>query len=110
MPDHPHLTDLEQILLLAVLRQKDDAYAASVQADVERAAGRHVSLGSIHMTLARLEERGLASSEKSAPQATRGGKARRLYQVTDAGREALEWNRAMMQRMWKGVPAVDRSS
>lgn len=109
MPDHPHLTDLEQLLLLAVLRQKHDAYGASVQADIEGAADRHVSLGSIHMTLARLEERGLVRSEKSAPQATRGGKARRLYAVTDEGRAALEWNRAMMERMWGGVPAEERS-
>lgn len=110
MPDHPHLTDLEQLLLLSVLRQRGDAYGASVQADVARAADRHVSLGSIHMTLARLEERGLVESGKSAPQATRGGKARRLYAVTDAGREALEWNRAIMERMWGGVPAEERRS
>jgi DNA-binding PadR family transcriptional regulator len=105
MPDHAHLTDLEQLLLLAVLRQKDDAYGASIQEEVERVADRRVSLGSIHMTLARLEERGLVESGKSAPQATRGGKARRLYAVTEPGREALEWNRAMMERMWGGVPA-----
>lgn len=104
MPDHPHLTDLEQLLLLAVLRTSDEAYGASIQADVAQVAGRHVSLGSIHMTLARLEERGLVGSEKSAPQATRGGKARRLYEVTVEGRTALEWNRSMMERMWDGVP------
>ena len=105
MPDHPHLTDLEQLLMLAVLRRRDDAYGASLQADIERVADRQVSLGSIYMTLARLEERGLAASEKSVPQATRGGKARRLYAVTEEGRAALEWNRAIMDRMWEGVPA-----
>ena len=108
MPDHAHLTDLEQLLLLAVLRFENEAYGANLQADIENAADRHVSLGSIHMTLGRLEERGLASSEKSAPQASRGGKARRLYRVTEEGRATLEWNRRVMDRMWDGVPAEGR--
>jgi len=108
MPDHAHLTDLEQLLLLAVLRCEDEAYGANLQADIEHEADRHVSLGSIHMTLARLEERGLASSRKSAPQASRGGKARRIYRVTEEGRATLEWNRHVMNRMWDGVPAEGR--
>ena len=58
MPGHTHLTDLEQLLLLAVLRFENEAYGASLQADIEDVADRHVSLGSIHMTLGRLEERG----------------------------------------------------
>ena len=108
MPDHAHLTDLEQLLLLAVLRLEHESYGANLQADVEEATGRHISLGSIHMTLGRLEERGLATSGKSAPQASRGGKARRIYQVSAEGRATLEWNRRVMDRMWEGVPAESR--
>lgn len=109
MPEHPHLTDLEQLLLLAVLRLEDSAYGAGLQAEIQRLADRHVSLGSIHMTLGRLEERGLARSEKSAPLSTRGGKARRLYRVTEDGREALDFSRRVMSRMWEGVPAAGES-
>ena len=109
MPAHPHLTDLEQLLLLSVLRQEDDAYAATLQADIEDSAERRVSLGSIHVTLARLEERALVRSQKTAPQPVRGGKARRRYAVTEEGRGALEWNRAVLEKMWGGVPAEDRS-
>jgi PadR family transcriptional regulator PadR len=101
----PHLTDLEQLMLLSVLRLGERAYGSAIQVDLEDAAQRSVSLGSIHMTLARLEERGLARSEKGEPLAFRGGKARRIYSVTAEGRRALERSRAALGRMWAGVPA-----
>lgn len=107
MPDHPHLTDLEQLLLLSVLRSGGGAYGAAIQADVEENAARRVSLGSIHVTLSRLEERGLARSRKGAPQGVRGGKARRLYEVTPEGRAVLEWSREIFGRMWDGVPSEE---
>ena len=100
-----HLTDLEQLLLLAALRGSEEPYAASLQDDVARQANRSVSLGSIHLTMGRLEERGFVRSWKGAPTRGRGGKAKRLYAVTDAGREAMEEARAVFERMWAGVPA-----
>ena len=109
MPEHPHLTDLEQLLLLAVLRLGEGAYGAAIQADLEDGASRSVSLGSIHVTMARLAERGLAASTKGAPKGVRGGKARRMYSVTAAGRRALERSRKMMERMWEGVPSTGGS-
>ena len=106
MPDH--LTDLEQLLLLAVLRMGDDAYGAALQLDLDERAERRVSLGSIHVTLGRLEERGLVGSAKAEPTGRRGGKARRIYAVTPAGREALERGREILERMWSGVPVGGR--
>lgn len=100
-----HLTDLEQLLLLAVLRLQDGAYGASIQSDLEERAERRVSLGSIHVTLGRLEENGLVSSAKGEPTGERGGKARRIYAVTEVGRAALEHSRAVLERMWDGVLA-----
>ncbi len=104
MPERAHLTDLEQLLLLAVLRLGEGAYGAAIQDELEANASRRVSLGSIHMTLGRLEERGLTWSSKGRPQGGRGGKARRIYAVRPEGRMALEWNRDVMNTMWGGVP------
>lgn len=100
-----HLTDLEQLLLLAVLRLGDDAWGAAIQEDLEKRAERPVSLGSIHVTLGRLEEGGLVTSEKGEPTGERGGKARRIYAVTESGRVALDHVRRILERMWDGVPA-----
>lgn len=98
-----HLTDLEQLLLLATLRVGDGAYAAALLDDLAETADRSVSLGTIYVTMVRLEERGLVASELGAPTAQRGGKAKRLYRVTEEGREALERARSILERMWRGV-------
>lgn len=98
-----HLTDLEQLLLLAVLRVGEGAYAAALREDLAEEADRPVSLGTIYVTMMRLEENGLVTSDMGQPTPERGGKAKRLYRVTESGRAALERTRAMMERMWSGV-------
>lgn len=105
MSEPQRLTDLEQLLLLSVLRLGDEALGADMQAELEERAHRSVSIGSIHVTMARLEERGLVSSEKTPPRAVRGGKARRVYSVTPEGRRALEWSRRLLDDMWEGLAA-----
>lgn len=109
MPDEYSLTDLEQILLLAALRLGDDAVGADIQTEVEKHAHRVVSIGSIHVTLSRLEGRGFVESGQTEPRAVRGGKARRSYTVTKEGKAALAWNRRVMDTLWKRVPAEERA-
>ncbi len=104
MPEPVYLTDLEQLLLLAVLRLGKDAYGAAIQEEIRNQTRRRVLLGSIHVTFARLEERGLARSKLGSPLPVRGGKARRIYSVTARGRAALERSREIVELMWEGVP------
>lgn len=59
--------------------------------------------------LCRLEERGLIASGLGPPTSERGGKAKRIYTVTDVGRASLERSRAIMDRMWADLPVADRS-
>lgn len=101
MPDP--LSELEQLVLLAVLRIDDDAYGGSVAELLEERAGRTVTLGTLYNTLGRLEEHGLVESEMGSPTPVRGGKAKRLYRVTEEGREALQHTRAVFERMWEGL-------
>ena len=97
------LTDLEQMILLATLRVGDGAYAAAIQEDILERGERDVPLGSIYTTMSRLAERGYVSSDLGDPTPERGGKAKRLYQLTPAGIEAVEEARAVWLRMWHGA-------
>lgn len=101
MPDP--LTELEQLVLLAVLRIEGDAYGGAVAELLAERAGRTVTLGTLYNTLVRLEEHGLVESEMGDPTPVRGGKAKRLYGVTREGREALHRTRAVFDRMWEGL-------
>jgi DNA-binding PadR family transcriptional regulator len=104
MPKGSHLGDLEELVLLAVLRRGEEAHGGSIRAELKEHAGRAVSVSTIYVTLMRLEEKGYARSWKGEPTAERGGKAKRHYELTPAGVQALEQVRDVRARMWDGVP------
>ena len=103
-----HLGELEGLILLTVLRLKEEAYGAGIKKKLRARAGRAVSISTIYVTLMRLEEKGYVHSWKGEPSASRGGKAKRFYEVRPAGVQALEGTRAVRDRMWEGVEARAR--
>ena len=95
------LGDLQHLVMLAVVRLRDDAYGAAIRDELRRVAGRSVSVQTVWVTLVRLEEQGLtASGDVAAPE---GGRPRRVFRLTPAGWRALEEARVSMARMWEGV-------
>lgn len=98
------LTDLEQLILLALLHAGPDAHGAAVQEVLAERAGRSVTIGSLYNTLMRMEERGLVESALGQPTPKHGGKARRLYAVAPRERAALTEARRVYERMWMGLP------
>jgi DNA-binding PadR family transcriptional regulator len=102
-PDPPTLGDLEELVLLAVLRLGSGAYGAALRRELEERAGRSVSVSSIYVTLVRLEEKGLVRSRLGEPTAVRGGKAKRIFTLTPVGVGALEARRSTRERMWQGL-------
>lgn len=98
-----HPGELEQLTMLAVLRLKDDAWGAEIQKELSERAGRDVALGTIYVTLSRLEEKGMVRSWLGESSAERGGKARRHYAIEPAGMTALHEAKDALARMWDGV-------
>jgi DNA-binding PadR family transcriptional regulator len=97
------LGELEQLVLLAVLRVGKDAYGVPVHDEIQQRAGRDLTLGTIYKTLSRLEEKGLASSYIGEPTAERGGRRTRCYVVTAAGKRSLEAAFNTLRRMAAGL-------
>lgn len=103
-PGHAQqLGDLEELALLAVLRLGADAWGARIQEELLERVGRAVSIGTVYVTLMRLEEKGLARSWMGEPTGERGGKAKRYFEVRPEGVLALEASRAARERMWEGL-------
>jgi DNA-binding PadR family transcriptional regulator len=57
----------------------------------------------VYVTLIRLEEQGLVRSSEHPPAAGRGGRARRVFELTSSGWDALREARAAADRMWHGL-------
>ena len=97
------LGELEQLVLLATLRVGDDAYGVTILRELERQAGRELTLASVYKTLARLEDKGYVSSRVGEPTPQRGGRRKRHYAVTAAGRLALRRALSVLRRMARDV-------
>ena len=97
------LGELEQVVLLGVLRVGADAYGVPVHDEIQRCTRRDLTLGTIYKTLARLEEKGLVTSRIGDPTPQRGGRRTRCYQVSRAGRQALQSSLRSLERMTAGL-------
>ena len=97
------LGELEQLVLLGVLRVGKEAYGVPVHNEIQRRAARDLTLGTIYKTLTRLEEKGLVVSHVGAPTPERGGRRTRCYVVTPAGKRSLQASLRVLQRMASGL-------
>lgn len=100
------LGEFEQVVLLAILRLGDDAYAVTVRDEIVRCTGRDVSRGSIYITLDRLETKGYLKSRLADPTPERGGRAKRYYALRPRALEALRENRRALVALWRGLESV----
>lgn len=105
MPRSPagSLGPLELTILLAVARLADDAHGLAVRRDVSARMRHDYSVGAVYTTLQRLEDKGLLSSFKSEPLPVRGGRARRHYLLTSAGRRAIRDAERRTASLWAGI-------
>jgi len=102
-PDMPLLGEVEQLVLLAVLRLGDEAYAVPIRALIKEEAQVDLSRGTIYVTLERLERKGYVTSRFSDPQAVRGGKARRIFRLKPPGIAAAKAAKSAVDRLAEGT-------
>ena len=101
--DSARLGEVEQLVLLAVLRLQGEAYAVPVRELIKDTAGVDLSRGSVYITLDRLETKGLVEAWFSEPTAEPGGKARRLFRIHPEGVAALKAARRGVDRLGAGT-------
>ncbi|MFN8668029.1 MAG: helix-turn-helix transcriptional regulator [Gemmatimonadaceae bacterium] len=95
------LGDLEQLVMLALLRLGDDGFGAAVQREIAERSERDVTLGAVYTALARLEEKGFVASYVGDPLPQRGGRRRRHFAVRPEGRAAIA-------EAWRAMKALSR--
>jgi PadR family transcriptional regulator PadR len=98
-----NLGEFEQLILLAILRLREDAYGVTIRAELADRTGRHVAPGAMYTALERLETKGLIASRMSDPTPQRGGRAKRKVTVTAAGMEAVTRAMQAYERLLDGL-------
>ena len=103
------LGEFEEFTLLAVRALGDATYAVPVLQFVEETTGRRVSIGAVYAALARLESKGFVRSAMGDPSARRGGKSRRLFEVTPLGLRTARDLHRIRERIWTTIAEGRRS-
>jgi PadR family transcriptional regulator PadR len=100
------LGEFEEIVLLIVAILNGDAYSVGIIAEIDDRLNRNVSLGAIQTVLKRLEKKGLLKSEFGDTSNERGGKRKRLYEITSDGQEILDQTKAQRNSLWDAMPRL----
>lgn len=104
------LGEFEYLVLSAASRLGDEAYGVTIRLAVEAATKTNCSAGSLYTTLDRLEHKGLIKTSMGDPTPQRGGRPKRMVQVTGKGaREAEAFYKAVLHASrgasWSQEPA-----
>lgn len=99
--------EFEELCLLAVGVLDRDAYGISVQEEITNRSGRSVTISTVHSTLVRLEQKGLLTSRMGGATEIRGGRAKRFFELTATGKQAIMESRDLRNRMWSDIPALE---
>jgi PadR family transcriptional regulator PadR len=105
-----NLGEFEEVVLLAVCILDGNAYGITVKNEVEKHSPRTVLLGAVHITLYRLEDKGLLQSELGNASEKRGDRRKRLFRITDKGMALLRTAQEVRQKMWGLIPRLNTNS
>ena len=96
--------EFEELCLLIVGVLHEDAYGVSVQDEVKSRTGRNVTISSIHSTLVRLEKKGFLKSYMGGANEIRGGRTKRIFEMTSAGKQVVKEARELRNQLWTDIP------
>src|SRR5215218_11360825 len=100
---HQGLGEFEQMVLLAIVHLRGEAYGVPLVEEIERRTGRSVARAAVYVALRRLEDKGFVSSWMGDPTPERGGKGRRYVKLEAEGARALREARQVAESMWHGL-------
>jgi DNA-binding PadR family transcriptional regulator len=104
-----YIGEFEELVLLAILSQGENAYGVTIREALEEATNRTITVGSLYTTLSRLEDKGLVESWVGEPTAERGGRAKKHYRVKGSAQSLLKDVRVARERLMdleavRGIP------
>jgi PadR family transcriptional regulator PadR len=100
----------EELFLLAIWKLQENAYAVTIRDQVNEITGKTWSFGATFVTLDRLVQKRYLTSYLSEPTQKRGGRSKRMYQLTREGIRALLDIKKLQESMWDDIPRLSLSA
>ena len=103
------LSRIEEILLLAIWKLKDNAFGSSIREQVEKDTGVHWMSGAIYAPLNRLKKNGYVTTIQAKGSTEIGGRPRIYYKLTPLGQQKLISIQEVNRSIWLGVPDLKKA-
>ena len=103
-----YLGEFEELVLLTVGALYPEAYGVGIMDDIAKETGRSVNISAIHSALRRLDEKGFVTSEMGGPTNERGGRRKRIFELTAFGKKALDEEQRMS--LYNRIPNISFGS
>ena len=103
------LSRTEEFILLAVLFLKDEAYSVKIRRRLNEVTGKTWSYGALFISLEQLVKKGYLLSSLTDPLPERGGRSKRIYQITAVGQKALNEIKRLERIMWDSISELKGS-
>ena len=104
------LTQTEEMILVTVWFFQNSAYCVPIREHLNKLSKKKWSLGAVYDSLERLERKGYLMSKMSEPTGERGGRSKRLFKLTAAGKNALVQIRRIQETLWIGIKDLEKES
>lgn len=101
-----YLGEFEELVLTMVGVLREEAYGNAIVNEIGERLGREVNLSAVHVTLYRLEDKGYVKSRMGGATNTRGGRRKRIFQMTNAGLAMLRSMKEARMDLWKLIPQL----
>jgi PadR family transcriptional regulator PadR len=104
-----YLGEFEELVLTMVGVLQEDAYGNAIVTEIKERLKREVNLSAVHVTLYRLEDKGYVRSRMGGATKERGGRRKRIFQITNAGLAVLKTMKEARVDLWKMIPQLKMS-
>lgn len=100
------LGEFEELVLLLVAAQHNEAYGVTILEGLEENLGKKVNISAIHVTLKRIEDKGFVKSRYGGITEERGGRRKKFYVITALGKKVLDAQYELRSSIYKQIPKI----
>ncbi|MEM9674899.1 MAG: PadR family transcriptional regulator [Cyclobacteriaceae bacterium] len=103
---NPSLGEFEELVLLVVAAQHDQAYGVSILEDLEEKLSKKLNISAVHVALKRMEDKGFVKSRFGGITSERGGRRKKFYIITAFGKQMLDQQYALRTSIYQQIPKI----
>ena len=100
------LGEFEELVLLMVAAMHNKAYGVAILEGLIEKANKKVNISAIHVALKRLENKGFVTSSYGGITASRGGRRKKFYVITAAGKQILDNQYSLRTSIYQQIPEI----